>query len=295
MGPWEGIDEFVAVAETGSFTRAAARLRVSSSHVSRQLARLEDRLGARLFFRTTRRVAPTEAGQLFYGRCRRLLAERDLAFEAVGDLQEQPRGLLRLTSAVTYGERFVVPLVNDFLALHPQLSVEIHLTNEPVDLVEQRFDLAVRLGRLPESSLVATRLAPRAMYLCAAPAYLDRRGTPERIDDLAHHDCLVGTSDSWSFHEEGGERLLRPQGRWRCNSGLAVLDAALRGAGICQLPDYYVSEHVRAGRLVALLPHNMPPNAAVWAVYPQKRHLAARVRLLIEHLRAGLAERPEYR
>ncbi len=295
MSPWEGIDEFVAVADTCSFTRGAARLRVSSSHVSRQIARLEDRLGARLFFRTTRRVTLTEAGQLFYGKCQRLLAERELAFEAVGDLQEQPRGLLRLTAAVTYGERFVVPLVNEFLAGHPQLSVEMHLSNAPVDLVEQRFDLAIRLGRLPESSLVATRLAPRAMYLCAAPVYLERRGTPESIDDLTRHECLIGTAETWTFDEGGGERLFRPHGRWRCNSGLAVLDAALRGAGICQLPDYYVNEHLRAGRLVALLPRHQPPNTAVWAVYPQQRHLAARVRLLIEHLKRGLAERPEYR
>jgi DNA-binding transcriptional LysR family regulator len=133
------------------------------------------------------------------------------------------------------------------------------------------------------------------MYLCAAPDYLQRRGVPERIGDLAHHECLAGTSDTWVFDEGGTERLVRPHGRWRCNSGLAVLDAALRGAGICQLPDYYVREHLRAGRLVALLQSHQPPNTAVWAVYPQQRHLAARVRLLIEHLKAGLAERPEYR
>ena len=295
MDRFAGIEEFVAVAEAGSFTRAAQRLGISSSQVSRQIARLEDRLGVRLLYRTTRRVGLTEPGALFLSRCRELIEQRDAAVEAVGDLQGSPRGLLRLTSAVAWGESFAVPLVNDFLRLHPKLGVEIVLTNDPVDLVAERFDLAIRLGRLPDSSLVGTRIAPRVLHLCAAPAYLERRGVPRSIADLGGHECLVGTSEFWTFGGEGGEARHRPRGRWRCNSGRAVLETALGGAGICQLPDYYVREHLRAGRLVELLPDHRPQEGAVWALHPQQRHVPAKVRLLVEHLRRGLAERPEYR
>ncbi|KAA0684231.1 LysR family transcriptional regulator [Roseomonas genomospecies 6] len=295
MSRWDGIDEFVAVADCGGFSRAAERLRISSSQVSRQVARLEDRLQARLFYRTTRSVTLTEAGRSLLAHCRRLIEERDEALLAVSDLQAEPKGLLRLTCAVAYGERFVVPLVNGFLERHPQLRVEIELTNRRLDLVHEGVDLAVRLGRLMDSSLVATRIAPRVMHLCAAPSYLERRGTPRTLADLAEHECLTGTADTWSLDEGGQEWLFRPQGRWRCNSGTAVLDAALRGFGLCQLPDYYVMEHLTAGRLVSLLEAHRPPNTAVWAVYPPQRHLSPKVRLLIRHLKEGLARRPEYR
>ncbi|CAO3438710.1 LysR family transcriptional regulator [Azospirillum doebereinerae] len=302
-GGWDGIDEFVAVAETGGFSRAAERLRVSSSHVSRSVARLEDRLQARLFYRTTRKVSLTESGRAFLARCQRLAEERDDAFLAVGDLQGtepgEVKGRLRMTCATSYGERFVVPLVNDLLERHPQLSVEVELTNRTLDLVQEGFDLAIRLGRLNESSLVATRVAPRVMHLCASPAYLERHGTPTRLADLAKHDCLIGTSDSWLFNEgmeeDGREWLFRPRGRWRCNSGFSVLDAALRGFGLCQLPDYYVKGPVAEGKLVPLLEAHRPPNTAVWAVYPQKRHVPPKVHAAIRHLKAGLAKRPEYR
>ncbi|MDP3635807.1 MAG: LysR family transcriptional regulator, partial [Azonexus sp.] len=148
MSRWVGLDEFVAVAECGSFSRAAERLRLSSSHVSRQVALLEDRLQARLLYRTTRRVSLTEAGQTFFARCQRLIEERDEAFLTMGDLQSAPTGLLRMTAAVAYGERFIVPIVNDFMAQHPLLKLEIELTNRTLDMVHEGFDLAIRLGRL---------------------------------------------------------------------------------------------------------------------------------------------------
>jgi len=294
MSRWDGLDEFVAVAESGSFARAAEGLRVSSSHVSRQVAALEERLQARLLYRTTRRVSLTEAGQSFFARCQRLIEERDEAFLTMGDLQSAPTGLLRMTAAVAYGERFIVPLVNDFMARYPQLRVDIELTNRTLDMVHEGFDLAIRLGRLNDSSLVATRIAPRAMYLCAAPAYLERYGRPHTLSELGQHNCLIGTSDLWSFRQGDREYQFRPSGNWRCNSGQAVLDATLRGFGLSQLPDYYVLDPLQRGELVALLETNQPPNAAVWAVYPQRRYSLPKVRLLIEELKAGLALRPEY-
>ncbi|PTU75404.1 LysR family transcriptional regulator [Pseudomonas mangrovi] len=293
MNRWEGLDEFVAVAECASFQRAAERLRLSSSHVSRQVARLEERLQARLLYRTTRKVSLTEAGQQFFIRCQRLIDERDQAFRAVGDLHATPSGLLRMTAAVAYGERFIVPLVNDFMTRHPQLRVEIELSNRTLDLVQDGFDLAIRLGRLGDSSLIASRLAPRRLYLCAAPSYLAHHGRPHSLSELARHNCLIGTSDTWLFNDNGREHPFKPRGNWRCNSGEAVLDAALRGFGLCQLPDYYVLERLHRGELVSLLESHQPPDGAVWAVYPQRRHPLPRVRLLIEALREGLAQRAE--
>lgn len=294
MNRWEGLDEFVAVAECGQFSAAAERLGLSSSQVSRQVAKLEERLQTRLFYRSTRRVALTEAGQTFLQHCQRLQDAREEALRAVGDLAGEPKGLLRMTCAVAYGERFIVPLVNDFMQRHPQLRVEIELSNQTLDLLHGGLDLAIRLGRLQDSRLVATRLAPRVMHLCAAPTYLERYGRPHSLSELARHNCLIGSSDSWNFQQEGREIAQRVQGNWRCNSGEAVLQAALRGFGLCQLPDYYVQAHLRSGALVDLLARHRPPHTAVWALYPQQRHLSPKVRQLVDLLKEGLAQRPEY-
>ncbi|SDF26590.1 LysR substrate-binding domain-containing protein [Phytopseudomonas seleniipraecipitans] len=294
MNRWEGLDEFVAVAECGQFTAAAERLGLSSSQVSRQIARLEERLHTRLFYRTTRKVALTEAGQTFLQHCQRLQDAREEALNAIGDLASEPKGLLRMTCAVAYGERFIVPLVTAFAARHPRLSVDIELSNRTLDLVQDGFDIAIRLGRLQDSRMLATRLAPRRMYLCASPDYLQRYGRPHSLSELARHNCLVGSSDTWTFQLDGREASQRIQGNWRCNSGQAVLDAALGGLGLCQLPDYYVLEHLRSGALVSLLDNHQPPNTAVWALYPQQRHLSPKVRQLIDALRDGLSQRSEY-
>jgi DNA-binding transcriptional LysR family regulator len=295
MNRWEGLDEFVAVAECGQFTAAAERLSLSSSQVSRQIARLEERLQTRLFYRSTRRVALTEAGQTFLHHCQRLQDAREEALRAVGDLGSEPKGLLRMTCAVAYGERFIVPLVTDFMVQHPQLRVDIELSNRTLDLLHDGLDLAIRLGRLQDSRLVAARLAPRQMYLCAAPSYLQRYGRPHSLSELSQHNCLIGSSDLWSFQTSGSDATVRVQGNWRCNSGQAVLEAALRGIGLCQLPDYYVLEHLRSGALVSLLDNQQPPDTAVWALYPQQRHLSPKVRQLVDFLKQGLGERREYR
>ncbi|MBU0902171.1 MAG: LysR family transcriptional regulator [Gammaproteobacteria bacterium] len=295
MNRWEGLDEFVAVAECGQFTAAAERLSLSSSQVSRQIARLEERLQTRLFYRSTRRVALTEAGQTFLQHCQRLQDAREEALRAVGDLGSEPKGLLRMTCAVAYGERFIVPLVTEFMIQHPQLRVDIELTNRTLDLLHDGLDLAIRLGRLQDSRLVATRLASRQLYLCAAPDYLQRYGRPHSLSELSQHNCLIGSSDMWSFQTNDRDISMRVQGNWRCNSGQAVLEAALRGVGLCQLPDYYVLEHLRNGALVSLLDNQQPPDTAVWAIYPQQRHLSPKVRRLVDVLKQGLGERREYR
>ncbi len=289
MTDWDGLEEFALVAETGRFGEAARRLNLSSSHVSRQIARLEERLQTRLLYRTTRTVALTEAGQLFLPHCQHLIDARNEALRTVRELNSEPRGLLRMTCSVAYGEEFIMPQVNEFLSRYPQLRLEMTLTNQRLDLVQGSYDLAVRLGRLPDSSLIATRLAPRQLFLCASPVYLERHGAPHSLSELPRHNCLIGSDDHWNFRHNGREVAVRVQGNWRCNSGRAVLEAALRGFGLCQLPDYYVAAHLQSGALRPLLLHLQPEDAGVWAVYPQQRHLSAKVRGLIDHLKVSLA------
>ena len=265
MGAWDGIDEVVAIADAGSFVAAAALLHTSTSHVSRAVARLEHRIGAQLFVRSTRRVVPTAAGD-----------------------DGAPRGEVRLTCSIAMGERFVAPIARSYAFAYPDVTVTLELTNRVVDLLGEGFDLAIRTGALPDSGLVATRIASRGLYLCASPAYVARHGTASSIEDLARHECLLGTAPAWHFRHGGKDIDHRPAGRWRCNSGTAVTEAALAGHGICQLPDFYVTPHLASGALVSLLDPLRPPEEPVWAVYPQRRHLLPNVRLLIDRLRAEL-------
>lgn len=289
MSRWDGIDEFTAVAEQASFSAAARRLGLSTSAVSREIARLEDRLQTRLLHRTTRRVELTDAGRDFLARCRRLIDERDEALAAVQPDDQAPRGLLRMTCSVSYGERFIAPAVNAFARQNPELRIKLDLDNRLRDLVGDGYDLAVRFGHLTDSRLMARRLASRRLILCASPDYLARRGAPRDLSEIASHDGLIGSSEHWRFTEAGREVSLRPSGRWRCNSGAAVLDAALQGLGLCQLPDFYVADALASGTLVSLLDEARPPDEGVWAVHPHPRHVPPKVRAMIDWLHDSLA------
>lgn len=283
MQRWEGVNEFVAVAETESFTRAAKRLGVSTAHVSRQISALEDRLSTRLFYRTTRRVSTTEAGQIYYQHCRQILDALEQAERSMTNMQLVPQGRLRLTAPVTYGEKSIAPLVNDFVLRYPELDVEMKLTNQQLDLVAEGYDLAVRLGKLDDSSLMARRLASRTLYVCASPAYLAVHGTPHSLSELEHHNCLQGNLGYWRFQDAGHPRNVRIRGNVRCDSGRALLDAALKGVGIVQLPDYYVGPALDAGTLIPLLTLYQEDDDGIWAVYPHNRHLSPKVRMLLDY------------
>lgn len=284
MTIWDGINEFVCVVETESFTAAAKRLEVSVAHISRQVNQLEDRLGAKLLYRTTRKLRLTEVGEVYYQHARKILDDMQAAERAVMEMEGKPTGKLRITAPVYYGEYFLAPLVNDFLLQYPQLDLELKLTNETVDLVKEGYDLAIRLGTLDSSSLMCRKLARRTQYLCASPAYLAAHGTPQTLADLANHRCLGGSLDHWRFLENGKLRNWRVGSAWSCNSGLALKDAALKGLGIVQLPDYYVQEALAQGSLVSLLESHRLPDDGVWVVYPQNRHLSPKVRLLVDFL-----------
>lgn len=284
MFGWEGVCEFVSVAEQGGFTAAARKLGVSVAQVSRQVAQLEDRLQAKLLLRTTRQVRLTELGDIYYRHCRQLLDNLYEAELAVGRHQAEPQGTLRITAPVSYGESRIAPLVNDFMLRYPQLEVTLTLTNQLLDLVHDGFDLAIRLGHLKDSTLIARKLAERIPYVCASPAYAARNGVPLSLPELAQHSCLVGNSDEWHFTLQGQPHTLRVQGQLHCNSGHALLDAALKGIGIIQLPDYYVYPHLANGDLLELFPECRATAEGIWALYPQNRHLSPKVRLLVDYL-----------
>ena len=284
MFGWEGVCEFVSVAEQGGFTAAARKLGVSVAQVSRQVAQLEDRLQAKLLLRTTRQVRLTELGDIYYRHCRQLLDNLYEAELAVGRHQAEPQGTLRITAPVSYGESRIAPLVNDFMLRYPQLEVTLTLTNQLLDLVHDGFDLAIRLGHLKDSTLIARKLAERIPYVCASPAYAARNGVPLSLPELAQHSCLVGNSDEWLYTLQGQPHTLRVQGQLHCNSGHALLDAALKGIGIIQLPDYYVYPHLANGDLLELFPECRAPAEGIWALYPQNRHLSPKVRLLVDYL-----------
>lgn len=288
MRKWDGFEEFEAVAAAGSFAGAAHRLGLSTSHVSRAVARLEARLSARLFFRTTRKVTLTENGRVLLEQCRRIMEELDEAIAAASG--SAPQGELRLTCSTAIGERFVAPIVRRFATDHPRMRVTIELTNRVVDLISEGFDLAIRTGHLADSRLVATRIASRQLRLCAAPAYLDRVGRPSNLAELSGHDCLVGAAPNWRFLVNDEEQVFRPRGRWRCNSGVALVDAALAGMGLCQLPEFYLMPHIKSGRLELVLDALQVREEPIWAVYPQRRHLLPSVKELIERLRLELNE-----
>jgi DNA-binding transcriptional LysR family regulator len=287
------MDAFVEVARMLSFSGAAKRLRCSTSQVSREISRLEERLGVRLLHRTTRQVSLTDVGERFLEQCMRLIADREAVVSAIAEESGELQGPLRVTCSVAYGERFIIPLLNAFIAEHPRLELELVLSDEVLDLVGGGFDLAIRAGRLKDSRLVAKRLASRTRVLCAAPSYLAAAPAIADLADLAVHACLRGTTETWTFSRNGREQTFKPRGRWRGNSGAAVLDAAIRGLGVCQLPDFYLDQALAEGRLVRLLPQLQPEDEGVWALYPNRRHLSAKVRLVLEHLGAHLAANKE--
>jgi DNA-binding transcriptional LysR family regulator len=281
---WQGINEFVAVAETENFTQAAKQLKLSTAQVSRQVSALETRLNIKLFYRTTRKVSLTEEGSIFYQHCRSVLDGLDAAERAITHLQTKPQGKIKITTPVTYGELKILPLVNDFLQKYPDVEVSAYLSNQTIDLVDQGFDLAIRLGKLTDSSMMAKKLSNRTTYVCASPHYIEQYGTPHSLSELTQHSCLMGTLDFWRFNENNHERNIRVNGRLRYNSGFSLVDAALKGLGLVQLPDYYVQKYIENGQLMTVLDKFRETEEGVWAIYPHNRQLSPKIRLLVDYL-----------
>ena len=290
---------FARVVEANGFSAAARRLGLSKSAVSKQVAALEDRLGARLLNRTTRRISPTEIGQALFERCQRIAAEVEEAELAVTRLSTAPRGRLRVNASMSFGHIFLAPVLPDFHARYPEVTVEMTLNDRIVDVVEEGYDLAIRIARLDDSSLIARKLADAQRILAASPAYLARAGRPERAADLAQHDCLTYSYAArpgvWRVADaDGAVREVPVSGSLHTNNGDALRAAALAGLGIVELPTFLIGDDVAAGRLVHVFPHFVDRFGGIYAVYPHNRHLSAKVRALVDFLVARIGPKPPW-
>lgn len=288
---------FAQVVDSRSFSAAAARLGVSKSAVSKQIAKLEDRLGARLLNRTTRTLSPTDAGQDFYERCLRVVREVEEAERAITHLSAEPRGLLRLNAPATFGREYLAPLVPEMLARWPELRIEALFEDRFVDVVAEGFDLVIRITRLQDSSLVARRIASCRRVVCAAPSYLARRGVPRTPAELLQHDCILYSyatdQNEWEFvGPDGRLETVRVDGRLRANNAEVTLAALLAGAGLALSPDFIVGPDIAAGRLVPLLTDYENPFGAIYAVWPHNRNLAPKVRAVVDFLVERFAAEP---
>ncbi|RAK62302.1 LysR family transcriptional regulator [Phenylobacterium kunshanense] len=297
MDRLDEIRAFVAVADARSFTQGARKLDVSGAQVSKLVARLENRLGARLLNRTTRDVSLTDTGQAYLERARELLESFDVLEASVRD-QAGPSGTLKVSAPVSFGKNQLTPALLDFAAGCAAVSLDVSFSDRVVNLVEEGFDVAVRIGHLADSSLVARRLAAVRMVTCAAPAYLERAGVPAALEDLGQHEAILDTNARdptvWRFGPHSDLRDVRVHGRLRFNGAEACVAAAVAGFGVVRTPAFAAAEDLRAGRLVPVLCNFEPELIHVHAVYPHARHLAAKVRAFVDFLAQRYAGEPEW-
>jgi DNA-binding transcriptional LysR family regulator len=283
---------FARVASTRSFSGAARDLGISQATASKHVQMLEKWLGARLLHRTTRRVAVTEAGERFFVQCSRILEDMEMARATVKP--EAPvRGSMRITAPVVFGSTRLGPIVVDFLHRHPELSLNVELSDRAVDVIEEGYDLAIRTSPTTGNGLVAWPLMPLEYVLCASPTYLTRHGVPRAPEDLSRHHCIAGTDTgaSWRFHGAGGHFEVPIYGRLQVNNAMLRCDAARAGAGILLCAEYLVDHDINSGSLVRLLPEHRPTGSTLHAVSSVQRANSLKVRGLVNHLTAHLAER----
>jgi DNA-binding transcriptional LysR family regulator len=291
------LETFVAVADTGGVSGAARRLGLPKSIVSRRLVRLENELGAQLLTRTTRGAALTEAGATYREHAARVVAELEAARDSLSPAGEL-RGLLRVSAPLSFGATHLAPVIAQFACRHAQLQITTAYSDRFVDLIAEGFDVAVRIGWLPDSSLVARRIGPVTGRLVATPKYVEANGAPATLDDIANHPAVMQSSaETWRVREGDRVVTLRPQGRFKADNGQALVSAVLAGLGIAMLPDFLINEHIASGALIILLPQFPMPEAGLYVVRPPGDHPSRKVRvftdLLVEKLGALCAPPPE--
>ncbi|HTL49411.1 MAG TPA: LysR family transcriptional regulator [Steroidobacteraceae bacterium] len=303
MNTLSDVAVFVRVVELGSFTKAADALAMSKAAVSKYVNRLEQRLDARLLHRTTRRLALTEAGQALFGRSAAALAELGEAENDVAQLTGKPRGLLRVSAPTYFGVTQLAPRIQEFRSLYPEVTLDLDLSDRLVDLVKERFDVAVRISPMRDSTLVATRLAPVPTALVGSPAYFRRHGTPSKPADLSAHDGLgysiLRAPNEWRFRSAKGDWVtVTMRSTIRCNNDFALKQFALDGLGLAYFPRFFVENELAAGKLVQVLQDHPGPELSINAVYETRRHLLPKVNAFLEFLKerfgpgSGSARRP---
>lgn len=296
MDRLKSMEVFAKVVDMGSFVAAAEALGISRPMASKHVQSLEAQLGVRLLNRTTRKISLTEAGRSFHLRCQSIFEEIDEALIEAGNLRTEPRGTLRINAPITFGRAHLTRTLASFQTRYPDVSIDLTLNDRFVDIVDEGFDLAIRVGRLGDSSLIARKLAPCRLVVCAAPDYLEARGTPQHPCELSGHNCLIYgyfTQDkTWSFEEEGSVLNVPVDGDFRTNLGEAVVEAAAAGRGIILEPSFTVAPYLEDGRLVPILADYRPRDLTIHAVYPSSRLLPQKVRMLIDHLAATFGAKP---
>jgi len=291
---------FAKVVETKSFSAAAHALQTSKSLVSKQVSNLESALGVRLLNRTTRRMSLTEIGAAYYEHCARIAQEIDAAAETVSQLQAEPRGVLRLTSTVIFASLHLAPAIQAFLKRYEKVEVELNATDRVVDIVEDGYDLAIRITDHPAPTMVARMIAPVRWVTCASPAYLERYGAPQTPQDLLHHECLVyhglpATRHAWRYMIDGKEVAIDVNGRCRINNSEALIQLAIDGMGIVLFPTYVLGHHLKSGRLKVILPDCVAnPGMSLYATYLPNRYMQPKVRAFIDHLKEYFGPQPHW-
>ena len=279
---------FVAVVESGSYSRAAERLNITKSAVSKRISQLEDELGIRLIQRTTRHISLTEAGERYYEYVSQALAFAQQGVDAVAELQGEPRGKLKITAPMSFGVRHIAPFLTEFLQRYPHIELDLQFEDRMVDLVSEGYDLAIRIGHLTDSNLIAKRLVTCHSVLCASPEYLAQHPAPTEPADLTHHNCIKYSyfrgGSEWTFCKSNKEFKVLPKGNMSVNNSEAIRRVLLSGLGIGQLPTFIVGKDVQEKRLVPIMSPYALPVHAVYAVYPVRKHLPQKVSLFIEFL-----------
>jgi DNA-binding transcriptional LysR family regulator len=280
---------FAKVVELGSFARAAERMDLSTTAVSRHVADLESHLQTRLLNRTTRKLSLTESGHAFYERCVQVLTDLEEAEQAAAQTTQVPRGTIKLTCGLAFGTRHLSPAMAAYLPAHPGVRFDVSLSDRVVDLVEEGFDLGIRIGALGSANLIARKLAETRVIACASPGYLKKHGTPKVPEDLASHNCVtysyVPDSHLWRFRDPaGGERAVQVTGNLHANNGDLLTEAAVNGIGIVYEPEFIISESLAAKKLVRVLADYERDALGIYAVYASRKHLSAKVRSFVDFL-----------
>lgn len=298
MDKLNGMTAFAKVVALGSYAEAGRALGLTRSAVSKSVMELEQILGARLLDRTTRRVSATEAGRAYYERCIDILARIEETEHQVSRLHDQPAGTLRMNAPMSFGVRHLAPILADFMASHPNLKLELTLNDRFIDPIEEGFDVTIRIGVLADSSLIARRLAPARRVLVASPSYLDSHGEPAHPEDLAQHRCLsyghTTALQRWQLMHDGRPERFAINSVLCSNNGDVLRTAAIAGQGIALLPTFLVGPDITAKRLRVVLPKSPAEPLAIFAIYAPNRYLAAKTRLVIDHLAARLGETPDW-
>lgn len=288
METMEGLKEFIYVAENKGFSAAARVLKVSKSHVSKRINKLEQNLQILLFNRTTRSLTLTDSGRALYERSKHIFNELDDIYNEITQTQKEVTGSLKISVAGTFAEEQLSQIFSSFMSSNSKVKLELYFSERIVDLTAEGFDLAIRYGKLADSSLIAKKISSRREFICATPEYLSKYGKPKIPKDLLKLKCLLGNNEKWEFVKNKKREVVKVRGPWKSNNGRALTTAVKNGLGIARLPEEYVLEDIKSGILVSLLDDYTQIEQDIWLVYPERKHLPQKVRVLINYLSSSL-------